>query len=119
MAILIDMGIPENCDNCDLCSVKWTADDDSSSWAYCHPASRQIVSAYSGDDRIVARELLDKPEWCPLKDVPGNNHEKFTEDEKWRISDIFQNYYCMGIGEIAEESETCKSIFQKVGLIDG
>ena len=69
MAILIDMEMPKNCDNCDLCSVKWTSDDDASSWAYCHPASRQIASAYSGDDRIVARELLDKPEWCPLKDV--------------------------------------------------
>ena len=38
-------------------------------------------------------------------------------DEAWKISDVFQNYYCMGLAEIAEEDETCKSLFEKAGLI--
>lgn len=40
-----------------------------------------------------------------------------SEDEKYNISKVYQNYYCMGIYEIAEEDETAKSIFEKIGLI--
>ena len=40
-----------------------------------------------------------------------------NSDEAWKISSIFQNYYCMGLEEIAEEDETCKNLFEKVGLI--
>lgn len=43
----------------------------------------------------------------------------FTDEERYYISDIFQNYHCLGIKEIAEEDELSKSIFQKVGLLDG
>jgi len=43
--------------------------------------------------------------------------ELLTEQEKSLISKVFQNYYCMGICEIAEEDETAKSLFKKVGLI--
>lgn len=42
----------------------------------------------------------------------------FTEIEIYHISKIYQNYYCMGIDEIAEEDETAKSIFEKIGLIE-
>ena len=41
-----------------------------------------------------------------------------SENEKYNISKVYQNYYCMGIYEIAEEDETAKSIFEKIGLIE-
>ena len=41
-----------------------------------------------------------------------------TEKEIYLISKIFQNYYCMGIEEIAEENDTAKSLFIKIGLIE-
>lgn len=43
---------------------------------------------------------------------------ELTEMEVYKISDVFQNYYCMGIREIAEEDETCESLFRKIGLIE-
>lgn len=43
----------------------------------------------------------------------------FTERERDLVSDIFQNYYCMGIDEIAEENEIAESLFIKLGIIDG
>lgn len=43
----------------------------------------------------------------------------FTEDEQWLVSKIFQSYYYEGIDEIAEEDETAKSLFIKIGLIEG
>ncbi len=42
----------------------------------------------------------------------------FTDFERYKLSDILQNYYCEGLDEIAEDDETMKSIMQKVGLID-
>ena len=42
----------------------------------------------------------------------------FTDSERYKLSDILQNYYCEGLEEIAEEDEILKSIMQKVGLID-
>lgn len=42
----------------------------------------------------------------------------FTDSERYKLSDILQNYYCEGLYEIAEEDETIKSILQKVGLIN-
>ena len=42
----------------------------------------------------------------------------FTDSERYKLSDILQNYYCEGLEEIADEDETMKSIMQKVGLID-
>lgn len=41
-----------------------------------------------------------------------------TKREVYLISKIFQNYYCMGIDEIAEEDDIAKSIFIKIGLIE-
>lgn len=41
-----------------------------------------------------------------------------TEREVYLISKIFQNYYCMGIEEIAEEDAIAKSLFIKIGLIE-
>ena len=43
---------------------------------------------------------------------------EFTDGEKHLISKVFQNYYCMGLMDIAEEDETAKSLFIKVGLFD-
>lgn len=43
---------------------------------------------------------------------------EFTEDERWLVSKVFQNYYYTGIDEIAEEDETAKSLFEKIGLIE-
>lgn len=40
----------------------------------------------------------------------------FSDDEVGMISKVFQNYYCAGTSEIAEEDETAKSIFEKIGL---
>ena len=40
-----------------------------------------------------------------------------TDSERYKISDVFQDHYCMGINEIAEEDETCKTLFQKVGIL--
>lgn len=41
----------------------------------------------------------------------------FTDQERNKISDIFQDYYLMGINDIAEEDEVCKILFQKVGIL--
>ena len=41
-----------------------------------------------------------------------------TEKEIYLILKVFQNYYCMGIEEIAEEDDTAKSLFIKIGLIE-
>lgn len=41
----------------------------------------------------------------------------FTDQERYKISDIFQDYYIMGINDIAEEDEVCKTLFQKVGIL--
>lgn len=43
---------------------------------------------------------------------------ELTDREVYLISKVFQNYYCMGIYEIAEEDETAKSLFEKIGLIE-
>ena len=43
---------------------------------------------------------------------------EFTDSERYNISKVYQNYYCMGIYEIAEEDEIAASIFKKVGLIE-
>ena len=40
--------------------------------------------------------------------------DTFTDRERYDISKVYQNYYCMGINEIAEENETAKSIFIKI-----
>lgn len=42
---------------------------------------------------------------------------KLDEHEIWKISSVFQNYYCMGISEIAEEDEVCCSLFEKLGML--
>lgn len=39
------------------------------------------------------------------------------EREIWKISSVFQNYYCIGLSEIAEEDEVCCGLFEKLGLI--
>lgn len=44
--------------------------------------------------------------------------DTFTDRERYDISKVYQNYYCMGIDEIAEENEIAKSIFIKIGLIE-
>lgn len=43
---------------------------------------------------------------------------ELTEMEVYLISKVFQNYYCMGICEIAKEDETARSLFEKIGLIE-
>lgn len=42
---------------------------------------------------------------------------KLDEHEVWKISSVFQNYFCMGISEIAEEDEVCCGLFEKLGLL--
>lgn len=46
-------------------------------------------------------------------------HKENTLDqhEIWKISSVFQNYYCIGLSEIAEEDEVCCSLFEKLGLL--
>ena len=43
---------------------------------------------------------------------------ELTDMEIYLISKVFQNYYCMGINGIAEEDETARSLFEKIGLIE-
>ena len=50
--------------------------------------------------------------------VRGRTME-FTGNEIYLVSKIFQNYYHMGIDSIAEEDEVAKSLFIKLGLIEG
>ena len=42
----------------------------------------------------------------------------FTPSERHAVSKVFQNYYCMGLIEIAGEYEEVKSLFLKIGLLD-
>lgn len=39
-----------------------------------------------------------------------------TEQELYLVSKVFQNYYCMGIDEIAKDDETAKTLFKKIGM---
>ena len=41
-----------------------------------------------------------------------------TQREIDLILKIFQNYYCEGIKEIAEDDNTAKSLFVKLGILD-
>lgn len=50
--------------------------------------------------------------------MSNNNFKELTEFEKYNISKVYQNYYCMGIDEIAEEDETAKQVFIKCGIIE-
>ena len=38
------------------------------------------------------------------------------ERELYLVSKVFQNYYCMGIDDIAKEDETAKTLFEKIGI---
>lgn len=42
---------------------------------------------------------------------------KLDGHEIWKISSVFQNYYCIGLSEIAEEDDVCCSLFEKLGLL--
>ena len=67
----------------------------------------------------VAKEELDSGTFFDIPDKLEkiSSVNLFNEHERDRISGIFQNYFCMGIDEIAEEDETSKSIFEKVGIL--
>ena len=67
-------------------------------------------SGYEGGIKDACLDILHEIEKSPTI-------ESITEREAWKISDVFQDHYCMGIGEIAEEDETCASLFRKVGLL--
>lgn len=41
----------------------------------------------------------------------------FTEEERWLISDVFQNYYGQGLYDIAADDSVARSMFCKVGLM--
>ena len=42
----------------------------------------------------------------------------FTENERWAVSKVFQNYYCDGLIEIAKDDDVIASLFIKLGLIE-
>lgn len=42
---------------------------------------------------------------------------ELSEWQKQLISKVFQNYYCMGLAEIAEEDEDIKELFKKLRII--
>ncbi len=69
MAVLIDIDMPDKCDNCHLCDIQYTQDDNPTSWLFCDAAQKMIIISHSGSDIPVATEALKKPEWCPLKEV--------------------------------------------------
>ena len=51
-------------------------------------------------------------------EIAINAPENFTDSEANLVSDVFQNYYMEGLYDIANENETAKSIFEKLGLIE-
>lgn len=44
---------------------------------------------------------------------------KLTENEAYLISSVFQNYYHMGLEEMAKEDSRIESIFKKMGFLEG
>ena len=109
--IVINVKMPENCHECGALGIN------------------DIVGLECDE-----YSFTDRPDGCPLinakneisKFEEGDDemadiaHIKamFTDSERYKLSDILQNYYCEGLKEIAEEDETMKSIMQKVGLIN-
>ena len=69
-------------------------------------------------DDLISESILDSV-WAKesqgiLFTTKGNI---ITDNERELVSKVFQNYYCMGISEIAEENETANSLFEKIGLL--
>jgi hypothetical protein len=59
---------------------------------------------------------IDKQETAShIRNIPSV--KILSENEIYNISKVYQNYYCMGIDEIAEEDSHAKSIFEKIGLL--
>ena len=50
-------------------------------------------------------------------DDAKHRNVSLDDHEIWKISSVFQNYYCIGLSEIAEEDEVCCSLFEKLGLL--
>ena len=100
---------------------------------YKSPIDELINDVVTEEENAVVRAVVkcginvDKDELVKALAYDRGQYEKgyadakaelITEREVYLISKVFQNYYCMGIYEIAEEDETAKSLFQKIGLIE-
>ena len=71
MSVIIkNMNFPDICENCRMCVIQWTQDDDPMSFAYCNAAEEFIAKASDGSDKIVSTAILSKVDWCPLVDIP-------------------------------------------------
>ena len=75
MSVVIrDFDIPDRCGNCRLCVVDWGDDNYSGKMvAYCAVAKEILEEAKPGDDWVIMKHILTKPESCPL--------EEYTDDE--------------------------------------
>lgn len=61
-AILV-MDMPENCKECDL------TEDTEMSGTFCVPADGYLSDGWS------VKDLMKKPKWCPLKELPERKWE--------------------------------------------
>lgn len=71
MSVIIkNMNFPDICENCRMCVIQWTQDNDPMSFAYCNAAEEFIAKASDGSDKIVSTAILSKMDWCPIIDIP-------------------------------------------------
>lgn len=100
MSVLVkDMKMPVSCEDCVLCDVKWTSDNDGEAWAFCMLKQKTICHTVNGSDKEVATEILKKPDWCSLKEV---KHGKWIDEtfEPWGL--VHHPFKCNLCGEHAE-----------------
>ena len=85
MSVLVkDMKMPVSCEDCVICDVKWTSDNDGEAWAFCMLKQKTICHTVNGSDKEVATEILKKPDWCPLKEVKHGKWIKADSQQYFR-----------------------------------
>ena len=100
MSVLVkDMKMPVSCEDCVLCDVKWTSDNDGEAWAFCMLKQKTICHTANGSDKEVATEILKKPDWCPLKEV---KHGKWIE----KCTGGWHFYCCSECGRVEWDTLT-------------
>ena len=76
----------------------------------------QYCANLYGKDWAIEKPIYEACEKA-LRFQVENENKILTRVEAYIISKVFQNYFKLGIEEIAEKDETVASLFKKVGLI--
>ena len=74
----------------------------------------QFSALMSKEDAVALKEFMNLRN---IRYEKLDSADLFDDYQRSNISKVYQNYYCMGLSEIAEEDETAKSVFIRVGLL--